>query len=139
MVQLPGIHNEPREVCGNRIALGYTLAAGFVFGAFLGYLSSAQQVFQEHYGLGPLFPLYFAVLALAICCASLLNSRLVMRFGMQVLTGWSLSILSLLSVVFFAFSYGLGGSPPLWTVMIYFFLGFFGSTTRLRGVVCGAI
>ena len=41
-----------REVLTNRTALGYTITAGLVFGSFIGYLSTAQQVFQVQYGLG---------------------------------------------------------------------------------------
>ena len=40
-----------RETCVNRIALGHTIALGLYFGALVGYLNSAQQVFQEQYGL----------------------------------------------------------------------------------------
>jgi DHA1 family bicyclomycin/chloramphenicol resistance-like MFS transporter len=78
-----------REVFATRIAIGYTMAAGLVFGAFLGYLNSTQQIFQEQYGLGKLFPLYFGVLAVSFGCASVLNARLVMRYGMRRLTDWS--------------------------------------------------
>lgn len=35
--------------CLNRTALGYTIISGVILGAFLGYLSSAQQVFQDAY------------------------------------------------------------------------------------------
>jgi DHA1 family bicyclomycin/chloramphenicol resistance-like MFS transporter len=113
------------EICHNRIALGYTIAIGFIFGAFIGYLNSAQQVFQEQYGLGKLFPLYFAVLALSIGSASYLNSRLVMRYGMRALTSWSLKILSGLSIGFFTIAYVLGGNPSLWALMTYFMVSFF--------------
>jgi len=41
-----------RQVVTNRVTVGYTIAAGFVFGAFLGYLTSAQQILQEQYALG---------------------------------------------------------------------------------------
>ena len=33
-----------RETCTSRIAFGYTLASGLIFGAFVGYLNSAQQI-----------------------------------------------------------------------------------------------
>lgn len=79
-----------RETCANRIAAGYTVAAGLIFGAFVGYLTSSQQIFQELYGVGHLFPLYFGGLALAIGAASLVNAKLVVRFGMQTLCRWAL-------------------------------------------------
>ena len=46
-----------REILTHPAALGYTLVAGIVFGAFLGYLNSSQQIFQEQYALGSPFPL----------------------------------------------------------------------------------
>ena len=66
--------------------LRYTVAAGLIFGAFVGYLSTAQQLFQEQYGVGKLFPLYFALLSIAIGAASLVNAGLVLRYGMKPLS-----------------------------------------------------
>ena len=73
------------------MTLGYTVAAGLVFGAFVGYLASTQQVLGELYGLGTLFPLYFGANALAFGAASMLNARLVMRLGMRRLAGFGLA------------------------------------------------
>ncbi len=113
------------EVCVNRIALGYTTATGLVFGAFLGYLNSVQQILQGQYNLGPQFPLYFAILALSIGGASYANARLVIRYDMRLLTSWSLRKLSGLSVIFFVVAYVLEGNPPLWILMTYFMISFF--------------
>jgi DHA1 family bicyclomycin/chloramphenicol resistance-like MFS transporter len=115
-----------REVLTNRIAVGYTLAAGSVFGAFLGYLSSAQQILQEQYALGPRFPLSFALLAAAIGVASFLNSRLVVRLGMHALSHWSLRAIFVVSTAFAAASLTAEGHPPLWALMTYLMLSFFG-------------
>jgi DHA1 family bicyclomycin/chloramphenicol resistance-like MFS transporter len=114
------------EVVSQRTAFGYTLAAGLIFGAFLGYLNSAQQVFQEQYGLGNLFPLYFSALALAIGGASITNARLVMRFGMRTLSSRALLGICGLSLFFFAVAALTGGQPPLWSITAYFLLNFFG-------------
>lgn len=102
-----------------RSALGYTVAAGLVFGAFVGYLSTAQQVFQELYGLGSRFPLYFAALAMALGVASLLNTRLVMRFGMRPLVRTALWAIAALSGAWLVPVYVSGGQPPLWSLMAY--------------------
>jgi MFS transporter, DHA1 family, multidrug resistance protein len=114
-----------RDTCTNRTSCGYTIAAGLVFGAFVGYLSSAQQIFQQTYSVGELFPLYFAVLALALGCAAYTNARLVMRFGMRPISLWALRGLSLLSLGFFAIAWAAGGGPPLWSLMIYMMAAFF--------------
>ncbi len=114
-----------RETCVNRVALGYTIASGLIFGAFIGYLNSAQQIFQQQYGLGALFPLYFAALALAIGGASVVNARLVMRHGMRPLSGWALTVLSGISLAFLVAAYAAAGAPPLWALMAYMAVAFF--------------
>jgi DHA1 family bicyclomycin/chloramphenicol resistance-like MFS transporter len=114
-----------REVLRARPALGYSIAAGLVVGAFVGYLNTAQQVFQEQYRLGRLFPLYFALLATALGMASLLNARLVMRFGMKPLARWALSAIAGLSIGFLPIAYLSSGHPPLWALVAYLLAVFF--------------
>jgi DHA1 family bicyclomycin/chloramphenicol resistance-like MFS transporter len=114
-----------RETCTHRTAFGYTIAAGLIFGAFVGFLNSAQQILQWQYGLGKLFPLYFAVLALSIGGASLVNARLVLRFGMRRLSGLALAALSGLSLAFLAVAWAAAGNPPLWALMAYLMAAFF--------------
>ncbi|HEX9790293.1 MAG TPA: multidrug effflux MFS transporter [Kiloniellales bacterium] len=112
------------ETCRNRIAFGYILGAGLIYGAFVGYLSSAQQMFSAIYGITDLFPLYFAALALAIGFASAINGRLVMRFGMRLLSSIALVNMTLLSIAFFLYAVSAGGVPDLWLNMAYFIAAF---------------
>ncbi|MEZ4710848.1 MAG: multidrug effflux MFS transporter [Caldilineaceae bacterium] len=113
------------EICTNRAALGFTLMSGLISGAFLGFLSSAQQIFQEQYGLGAQFPLYFALLALASGVASYVNGRLVMRYGMRLLSRAALMGLIVLSLLFLGVAGAQAGSPPLALTVAYFMLTFF--------------
>ena len=112
-----------QEIIKNRLALGYTITAGLVSGAFVGYLNSAQQIFQEQYRLGTLFPIYFAIIASAIGLASLANTRLVMRYGMRFLVRTAMLIIVVLSVV--ALALFVAGQPPLWSLMTYLMMTFF--------------
>ena len=114
-----------REVLGNPIALGYTLMAGLIAAALQGYLSSAQQILQFQYGLGTLFPLIFAINALAIGLASFVNGRLVMRYGMRTLLRTALLTLCALSVVFVGVALATDGQPSLWLFMAYLMPSFF--------------
>ncbi len=82
------------EVFRTRVSVGYMLSAGLVSGAFIGWLTSCQQVLQEQYGTGVLFPLYFASLALAFGLASVVNARLVMGLGMRRLARTALATMS---------------------------------------------
>ncbi len=115
-----------REVVTHRAAFGYTMTIGLVSGAFIGYLNSTQQVFQEQYGLGQLFPLYFAILALSVGSAAIVNTRLVLRFGMRTLSFQALQSIAALSVIFLGIAAITAGQPPLWSLTLYFLLTFFG-------------
>jgi DHA1 family bicyclomycin/chloramphenicol resistance-like MFS transporter len=114
-----------REVLGHPVVLGYTLMAGLVAAALHGYLSSAQQIFQFQYGLGARFPLFFAVNALAIGLASLVNARLVMRYGMRALVRMALWGFFVLALLFAAAALATAGQPPLWLLMVLLLPGFF--------------
>ncbi len=114
-----------REIGGTRVTMGYTVVTGLMTGSFFGYLNSCQQILQLQYGLGRMFPVYFAILAFFFGMATLLNARLVVRFGMLVLTGTAIVSLAIVSLVFLLFSWALAGHPPLWTLMIYLIVLFF--------------
>lgn len=114
-----------REIFNIRPAIGYTLVAGLVYGAFLGYLNSSQQILQEHYALGDLFPIYFAIISLSLGSASVLNARLVLRFGMVNLVKWALRIVLGLSVLFTGVTIVLSCQPALWLFMTFLMLAFF--------------
>jgi DHA1 family bicyclomycin/chloramphenicol resistance-like MFS transporter len=119
------IVNATLVILKNRTALGYTVSAGLVGGAFLGYLSSAQQIFQEQYGLGEFFPILFGIISISIGLASFLNARLVMRFGMRFLVQWPLRIILGLALVALVVATLTAGQPPLWFLMTYLMLTFF--------------
>jgi len=72
-----------RIVVTNRVAFCYGLAGTFLFAAMFGFISASQQIFVEIYGLGPYFPVAFAVMAGFIAVAQFINSRVVKRVGMR--------------------------------------------------------
>ncbi|MEZ5926382.1 MAG: multidrug effflux MFS transporter [Hyphomicrobiaceae bacterium] len=114
-----------RETLRHPDVIGYIAAAGCVFGALVGYLASAQPIFADQYELGEQFPIYFAVLALAIGAASILNARLVMTLGMRRLMRLALMAFSLMSLAATGLALATGGHPPLWALMTYLMAGFF--------------
>jgi DHA1 family bicyclomycin/chloramphenicol resistance-like MFS transporter len=92
-----------RQTVTNRQTIGYALAAGGVQSVLFAYVFCSQQIFTGIYGLGDYFPLAFAAIAAGIAAAGLLNSRIVGRFGMRVISHGALvgsvviSILTLLA------------------------------------------
>lgn len=87
---VPVIWGGIKAVCANKMTLCYMIAAGLIFGAFLGYLNSAQQIFLGYYDTGKRFPQYFAMIVLALGAAFVLNARFVKKFGMRKLITWAL-------------------------------------------------
>ncbi|TDQ34818.1 DHA1 family bicyclomycin/chloramphenicol resistance-like MFS transporter [Phyllobacterium brassicacearum] len=75
-----------RIVLTNRVALCYTLANSFIFGALFGFINSAQQIYVGIYDLGVWFPVAFAGVAVTMAFSSFVNSRFVGRFGMRRLS-----------------------------------------------------
>ena len=100
------------EVLRARLTLGYTLALGFLFTLLMTYVATAQQVFQDIYGMGERFPLAFGSIAAVIAVANLLNARFVERFGATRIAMAAVRGLVLATAVLLLAS--LGGNPPLW-------------------------
>lgn len=114
-----------KEVLTNKAAMGYTLGSGLIFGAFMGYLSSSPQILKGQYGLGEQFPFYFGALALALGAASFLNAKLVMKYGMRLLSMIAIRIFTALALIFLVVAYSYQGNPPLFLLMTYLLLSFF--------------
>jgi DHA1 family bicyclomycin/chloramphenicol resistance-like MFS transporter len=75
-----------RQTVTNRQTLGYALVAGGVLGSLFAYVFTSQQVFTDIYKLGHYFPLAFAAIAVGTAIAGFVNSRLVGRLGMRVIS-----------------------------------------------------
>ena len=104
--------------------MGFTLISGLITGSFLVYLSTAQQVFEDQYGLKEEFPYIFAGLAISIGLATFLNGTLVLKFGMEKLITISLFGYFAVSLVYMLL-YFYGGNPPVEQLFVFFALQFF--------------
>lgn len=107
-----------------RSTMLYTFSMSLIFGAFMGYLSTAQQIFQGLYGVGTQFALYFASLAVGIGGASFINSRLVMHYGMHTMVKTAISSMALLSGLLVLSTWYYAGQPPLMVLMLMLFFIF---------------
>jgi DHA1 family bicyclomycin/chloramphenicol resistance-like MFS transporter len=117
-----------RLVVTNRVAAGYAVGAGLLFGCMFAFLNSAQQIYQEVYGLGALFPIVFSSGAILIAFASFTNSRLVERLGMRLLSHGALCGFAAVSALLCIIAIFDGGHVPLWIfyLAIMIALGLFG-------------
>jgi DHA1 family bicyclomycin/chloramphenicol resistance-like MFS transporter len=110
-------------VISNRETLGYGLAAGLMFGCLVAYISSAQQVFVDSYGLGGLFPVAFGAIASSMAVAAFTNAMLVRRLGMRRLSHTALVVFIAASLLLAALC--LMGRPPLAVLMTLLALCFY--------------
>lgn len=113
------------ETLKNPISHSCMVASGIIFGAFVGYLNSAQQILQIQYNLGDAFSLYFGGLAIAIGISSFFTSKLIMKFGMETLNFYSLLMLSISSLIFYLYAHSVSGHPALFVFMGYLTITFF--------------
>ena len=106
------------QVCSHRVTVIYMLVMGLVGGPFIGYLGTSRQIFQDIYGVGDMFVIYFALGSIAAGIASLLNAKLVMRHGMRRLTGIATAVLTLVSAVLWGWT-AFGEHPGFITFMLW--------------------
>jgi len=110
-----GILASLRAVVMNPVTRGYGLAAGLMFGCLVAYISSAQQVFVDSYGLGDLFPIAFGAIASSMAVAAFTNAMLVRRLGMRRLSHAALVVFIAASALMAALC--VLGRPPLAVLM----------------------
>jgi DHA1 family bicyclomycin/chloramphenicol resistance-like MFS transporter len=110
-------------VLSNRTTVCYMLCAGLVFGALIGYLNSCLQIFQSLYHAGEAFAVYFGALAFTLGIASLLNSRLVQRFGPRLICIRALWCMAIASAMLLILQFVI--TTPLWLFMLYAAVIFF--------------
>jgi MFS transporter, DHA1 family, multidrug resistance protein len=114
-----------KEVVSNPIALGYTLANGFIFAGFNIFLATSQQVIGEQYAQGTMFPIWFACLAGGIAIAMILNGRYVRQIGLQRISHWATIAFLINWVTVLAVCWLTQGHPPFPLLMVFFFISFF--------------
>jgi DHA1 family bicyclomycin/chloramphenicol resistance-like MFS transporter len=102
-----------------RVAIGYSTAVGLMMGCLMAYIGSAQQILETSvYGLGPVFTLYFGLIAATMAVGSLLNSRLVRSAGMRRMGHAGICGFALVAVAQLVGALLYGGHPPLaWFVV----------------------
>ena len=114
----PGLVEAFAIVLRSRVTVGYTISIGFVFAVIMTYIATAQQFFEDVYGIDDWLPVFFGAVALCQAGAALLNANLVERFGMRRLSHGAM----LGSVLFSALIVGLllaGVEVGLWLALAY--------------------
>jgi DHA1 family bicyclomycin/chloramphenicol resistance-like MFS transporter len=106
-----------RLVLGNRTSLCYTLALTVMFGSILAYVGMVAQIFSDVFQRAALMPVMFALCAVTMGFAAFMNSRVVERLGMRLISHTALLIfigITALHVVIAAL-----GREQLWTFVVF--------------------
>jgi len=136
------------KVLTHPVSLRYLIIIGLLAGAFIAYLSTAQQIFQGMYGLGTNFPVVIAAIALLFGAGAYINSRLVERFGAVRMVQSAILCVSATSIVYLVVFNNFSELPPLNLhiayngVVVFCFAFLFGNTTSIAmdpmGEIAGA-
>ncbi len=124
-INIKNIKEAVIEILTNKNTMAYTLSAGLIFGAFIGYISSSAQIFKDVFDQEKNFPVLFGTLALAIGSASFANAKFVEKVGMKKLTVSALKALAVFASIFLCLIYTFDMSRELIPFLIYMLLSFF--------------
>jgi DHA1 family bicyclomycin/chloramphenicol resistance-like MFS transporter len=96
-----------------------------MFGAMATYLGTSELIVSETYDLADAYPYLFGGIALAMAVGGLVNSRLVVRFGVRRLLRGATVAQVVANVVFAAVTFAFDGAPPiaLFCLCLVFVLG----------------
>jgi DHA1 family bicyclomycin/chloramphenicol resistance-like MFS transporter len=89
-------------VLRTRSSIGYMLASGVVMGGLIGFILSVQQIFFDVFDAATIFPIGFATIAGCMGVGSLINSRLVQRFGARRMSQTALIAFCLIAAIHLA-------------------------------------
>jgi DHA1 family bicyclomycin/chloramphenicol resistance-like MFS transporter len=111
------ILNAARLVLGNRTSIFYTSAMMVMFGTIMAYVGMVQQIFSEVFHRAGLMPGMFALCAIFMGFAAFLNSRIVERLGMRLISHSAL--LAFIAVAALHVLVATLGFEQMWTFVIF--------------------
>lgn len=99
---------------------------GFIQGTHIGFLLSAEPIFHQCYHSGDMFALYFAISAVSIGFASIVNAQVVEKLGMTTVVNFSCTGSMLVSLLSIGLSLTHDLSLPVFLILLsilFFFVG----------------
>ena len=120
------------KVVNSRICMTYAVVGALCYGALMGYINTSQQLFQDMYGLGEQYALWFGASAAFISLSTFVNARLVSSYKLGFLCFWAISLLVVWSLTFLLYFETGGYKPEVVIWMIFNCISLF-----LLGMVFG--
>ncbi|MCX7289357.1 MAG: multidrug effflux MFS transporter [Rhodobacterales bacterium] len=129
-LRLSVLWQSTNEIVRHRVAVISTLCQTLGTACLLAMLSSQQGIFEQTFGRGSTFALWFGLIAICAVGGSFLNSRIVMRLGRQrVITRTYLAVTVITLVLLAVLSTGLMpaglifSAHILWSICIFSMMG----------------
>jgi DHA1 family bicyclomycin/chloramphenicol resistance-like MFS transporter len=113
-----------REFMKFKSSVAFTLISGLITGSFMVYISVADQIFQEQYGMVDEFPYLFAALAIAVGFATFLNGTFVLKYGMYKLICTFMIAFTAIPILYLLLFFGQP-NPNVYILLTFFGLQFF--------------
>ncbi|MEO9968258.1 MAG: multidrug effflux MFS transporter [Hyphomonadaceae bacterium] len=88
-----------KTVLQTRVACGYVLASGVLFGGLFAFIFSIEQVMREVFGEDERLGLWFALASIGLAASSFANALLVKRVGMRRLSHIAVIVFTLFAVI----------------------------------------
>ncbi|PSC03738.1 MFS transporter [Alsobacter soli] len=115
-ISVAGVTGALRVIVTSRTAMGYFAAMTFVLGGLFGFINSAQQVFADAFHAPHLFTTIFALVAVFIAIASLVNARIVGRLGSRRVS--HAALLGYIAFTTIHAAVALSGYETIWTFAV---------------------
>lgn len=119
-LSLSGIIRSGKLIIRHQKVMAYMVVTGITFGAMLVYLSTAQSMFSDFYDVNEDFPIYFAIIAAGVGMAAVVNSKIVVKFGMHRVSKWALIGMTLAGSMLAISGVLNNGVPPFLAFMLGF-------------------
>jgi DHA1 family bicyclomycin/chloramphenicol resistance-like MFS transporter len=111
------ISSAAKLVLGTRSSMFYTLAMTVMFGSLMAYVAMVQQIFADVFHRASWMPGMFALCAIFMGMAAFLNSRIVQRLGMRLISHTAL--LAFIAVTGLHTVFAVLGLETMWTFVAF--------------------
>lgn len=99
-------------VVRNRRTMAFTLVTTLTFSSMASYLGRSEPLISNLYGRESLYPIVFGGVALFMAVATLANSRIIPRLGLQRMLSLTSKSLVVVTGLFAVLVYSTNGRPP---------------------------
>jgi len=113
------LRNNIKHILTSRTPMIYTLCSACCFGAFLGFIISAQQIFQDLYQVGNQFALLFGICSAFVGASTFINARLVKTIMMEKICMIAMLGLVVTGCIFATISFYYRFVPPFYVWMLF--------------------